>query len=142
MTQREKDELLKKLYESNMKPEDLLRAVEAINKEKVITEYENLGKAMVETMVSGEVTAYDKCLSDCLMEAILGVNPFSPIKGELKTYALTKAGQMALDKAKKKGFKTVVVKIGSKAVPGLGAVSTLISVGQFVSCASKCEKCE
>ncbi|MEA1875828.1 MAG: RHS repeat-associated core domain-containing protein [Bacteroidota bacterium] len=104
--------------------------------------YSELGRIMSESMMSGELTAYDKCLNDCLMKAILGYNPISPVEGELKTYAITKSGQKAIERAAKKGLKTVVVKIGSKAVPGLSAVSTTISLVKFTSCASKCEECQ
>lgn len=84
---------------------------------------------------------YDKCLDDCLIKAIIGENPMSPIQGEAKTYLMGKAGEIALKKAAKKGIETGVVRIGSKLVPGLGAISTGISVKQFIDCAKECPDC-
>jgi RHS repeat-associated protein len=72
------------------------------------------------------------CITKCLKKAAYG--PF----GELSTQAMGAIGSTATKIAQRKGLKTAIVSAGSKFLPGIGWVSTALSVDTFNSCMMDC----
>ncbi len=72
------------------------------------------------------------CVLECFIDAALGTAKSEPFK---------QLGDIALKKAMKKGLSTGIVKIGAHLIPGLSALSTAATTGQFIYCFFECN-CE
>ena len=69
------------------------------------------------------------CVADCLISAAIG---------EGASQIFTAVGKAAIAEAKRRAIRTAVVRLGSKAIPGLGWISTGKSVVEFVVCTVDC----
>jgi RHS repeat-associated protein len=81
------------------------------------------------------------CIGACAIVAVIGEDNGYPLDGAIHTWGFKKLGDIALDKAEKKGLQTITVRFGSKFLPIIGAVSTADTIINFLYCNVQCQYC-